>query len=47
MICLHDFVLEELRSKCGWIFPGLLPSAGVKHLTVHMHAFSITGALLA
>ena len=47
MICLHDFVSEELRSKYGWILPGLLPSIGVKHLTVHMHAFSITGALLA
>ena len=47
MICLQDFVSEELRSKYDRIFPGLLPFAGVKHLTVHMHAFSITGALLA
>ncbi|KAG5060710.1 hypothetical protein JHK87_001739 [Glycine soja] len=27
MICLQDFVSEELRSKYDRIFPGLLPSA--------------------
>lgn len=47
MICLHDFVSEELRRKYGWIFPGLLPSAGLKPFIMHMHTFSKTGVLPA
>jgi len=45
MIYLRVFVSEELRRKYGWIFPGLLPSAGLKLFIMHMHTFFKTGVL--
>lgn len=47
MFCLHVFVSEELRRKYGRIFPGLLPSSGLKPFTMLMHTFSKTGVLPA